>query len=70
MSWKNEVQTAGDGAHWSTNAVRFETEEEARVYGLDLASRWTAVTAIKQSESSDPVNYKLANGELTRLLDA
>lgn len=29
---------------WISNALRFDSPEEARAYGSDLASRWTLVS--------------------------
>lgn len=53
MSWKMEVQTAGSGDTWATNALRFKTREEAERYGLELALRWTAVKDIRAAETPD-----------------
>ena len=58
MSWKPEVQTDSTGK-WYTNALRFATEEEARISAEDLMSRWMLVQACRAAESDDPVNYKL-----------
>ena len=42
--YKVEVNTAGDPEDaWNNNALRFDTEEEAKVYGKDLFMHWTAV---------------------------
>jgi len=44
MRWKAEVNTAGDPPDsWTSNALRFDTEDEAKDYARDLTSRWTAV---------------------------
>lgn len=37
------VDVSNDCRGWATNALRFATEEEARAYASDLASRWMAV---------------------------
>lgn len=58
MSFKPEVQTAGDGDTWSGNALRFATYDEAYANARDLAGRWMMVTAYRAVESSDPVNYR------------
>ena len=58
LSFKAEVQTAGNGDKWDTNAIRFETEEEADNYSRDLEARWMAVTARRTAPSDDPVNYR------------
>lgn len=67
MSWKPEVQTAGDGEAWTGNALRFATKEEAESYAFDLSMRWTAVKNTRAVESSDPVNYRW-NGKLESVL--
>ena len=54
MSYKAMVKTPGD-RDWVSNALRFATYEEAEVYGIDLASRWTLVIARETQESTDPV---------------
>src|SRR5215472_1149589 len=41
-SYKVEV-IADSSGQWCSNALRFATEEEAKVYGDDLFMRWTAV---------------------------
>ena len=66
MSWKPEVLT---GHHWSDNALRFATKEEAENSGKELLSRWFAPLDSRATESSDPVNYKFENGENVRLAD-
>ena len=57
MSYKPEIQTAGDPGRWSGNALRFATQAEAEAYAFDLQCRWTAVSATRVIESPDPVNY-------------
>jgi hypothetical protein len=42
MKWKVEV-IADNSGKWVSNMLTFGTEEEARVYGRDLYSRWTSV---------------------------
>ena len=64
MSFKAEVQTAGDGDNWSSSAVRLPTHEQALAYGTDLKWRWTAVNALRVVESDDPVNYRWVDGSL------
>ena len=53
MSWKPEV-IADSSGKWSTNALRFATEEEASAYALDLALRWTLVRDVRATECDDP----------------
>jgi hypothetical protein len=54
-SWKAEV-IADSSGKWFGNELRFATEEEAKQYAIDLASRWTLVTDWRVVESDDPVN--------------
>lgn len=62
-SYKVEVQTYDSGGdRWSSNAVRFATEEEAQKAALDLAGRWTMVKNHRVTETNEPVNYKWENG--------
>jgi hypothetical protein len=67
MSWKPEVQTAGDGEAWTGNALRFATEAEANSYVVDLACRWTAVADVRVVECKDPVNYEIRDGRAVAL---
>jgi hypothetical protein len=58
MSWKAEVNTYSDSADtWTGNALRFATPEEAKHYGDNLFSRWTAVKHVRVVESTDQANY-------------
>lgn len=68
MSYKIEVNTYSDGPDgWSTNALRFATEEETVSYSSDLSSRWTAVRVARVAESPDEVNAAWAQGHLIHL---
>ena len=67
MSYKPEVQTAGDGDTWTGNALRFATAAEAEQYVSDLAMRWTAVEDTRVIEDDEPVNYELRNGRAVAL---
>jgi len=70
-SYKPEVQTAGNGDGWSSNALRFATKEEAENNVRDLMMRWMAVTDTRVVESTDPVNYKWIPGKgLERIEEA
>ena len=68
MSYKGEV-IADNSGEWCGNGLRFETEDEARVYVEDLAMRWTLVRDYRVTESDEPANYAITNGKLTRLED-
>ena len=60
MSWKPTVNTAGDPVGvFTSNGMRFETEDEALRWARDLALRWTAVRDYRAEESTDPINYKI-----------
>lgn len=56
-------------AEWVTNAMRFATEKEAQAWGDDLRGRWFAMGDGEVRKTSDPVNFKLFNGQLKRLED-
>ena len=62
MSFKPEVQTAGDGDAWSGNALRFATKYEAESYVFDLMLRWTAVKDTRVVECDDPVTHQIVDG--------
>ena len=64
MSWQPEVQVAGEGNKWHSNALRFATKEEAEANAKDLMWRWTLVIASRAAESVDPVNYVWTDGRL------
>jgi hypothetical protein len=68
MSYKGEV-IADSSGQWCGNGLRFETEDEARIYVEDLAMRWTLVRDYRVTESDEPANYSITNGKLTRLGD-
>lgn len=53
QSFKYEVLAHGG---WSSNAQRYETEEQARAAGKSLSSRWTAVEDYRVVPSTDPPN--------------
>ena len=53
QSFKYEVLAHGG---WSSNAQRYETEEQARAAGESLFSRWTAVEKFRVVPSTDPPN--------------
>lgn len=57
MSYKVEVKTPGDRT-WTSNGLRFATEDAARKYGTDLNWRWTAVEAWQVTPSDDPVTHR------------
>jgi hypothetical protein len=63
MSFKSEVIADSTG-QWCGNALRFATQEEADIYGRDLASRWISVRETRVVQSTDPVNYRLNGNRL------
>jgi len=64
MSWKTEVYVDEE---WCGNALVFETELEAKLYGADLLSRWFVPTDYRAVETDAEVNYKIENNQLIRL---
>jgi hypothetical protein len=65
MSYKIEVLADSSGK-WASNTVRFETADEAKAYGHDLASRWFAVRQVRTVPSDDPVTHRF---DADRLLE-
>lgn len=63
MSYRIEV-IADSSDKWVGNALRFATEEEADLYVLDLAWRWTAVRKSRVVQSDEAVNYAWQDGAL------
>lgn len=62
-SWSPEVIADSTGT-WSSNGLRFATEEEAKDYVKDLEWRWTSVRDTRVVESSDPVSHAWADGRV------
>jgi hypothetical protein len=58
MSFKPDV-IADSSGKWSSNALRFATEAEARIYVDDLMMRWTAVHDTRIVEIDEPVTARL-----------
>lgn len=56
-SFKVGVKTHSD-ADWCYNAMRFPTEEQAKSYGRDLFSRWTAMTDYEAHPCDDEPNVQ------------
>ena len=56
MSWKPEVQTAGDGDKWTGNGLAFANREDAEQWVLNLSYRWTAVKDTRVVESEEEPN--------------
>lgn len=54
MSYKGEVLVQGQ---WSTNALRFPTEEQALGYARDLHARWTLCVDYRATECEDEANH-------------
>jgi len=63
MSWKPEIQVAGD-PKWYDNAVRFKAKYEAEQYAKDLFYRWTTAKEWRVSQSEDPVTASWVGGGL------
>lgn len=58
--WRAEVN-AGDDV-WNTNALRFETRDDALEYARDLAHRWLLVTHWRAVDESVPLTQSYAEG--------
>jgi hypothetical protein len=58
MSFKPEV-IADNSGKWTPNALRFETENEAKIYVDDLAMRWTSVRETRVVPCDDPVTARM-----------
>ena len=65
-SFRPEV-VADRSGKFCGNGLRFATEAEALESARNLAARWTLVTDYRATESPDPVNYRLVDGELVRI---
>jgi len=63
-SWKPEVLVDG---RWSSNALRFATQEEAFGSMMMLRMRWWVPTDGRATESEDAVNYRHENGRDVRI---
>lgn len=48
------VDVTDDMIGWATNALRFDTQEEAEAYANDLGGRWLAVKAWRIVPSDHP----------------
>ena len=55
VSYKVEVLAKGE-TRYSSNALRFATEEAAKKYAEDLMDRWFAVEEYKITPTDEPVN--------------
>jgi hypothetical protein len=65
MSFKAEVIADASG-QWTSNALRFATEQEAKIYVDDLFMRWTAVRESRVVECGDLVNTQLVTDATTK----
>jgi len=66
MSWKPEVIADSTG-EWHSNALRFDTHDEADAYVHDLYARWTAVRKIRVVECDDAVTARWEDGRTVHL---
>lgn len=63
-SWKPQVKVNGT---WSSNALVFDTQDEAERNALALFTRWSLPTDHRAIVSNDPVNYSYSkDGRLIR----
>ncbi len=49
MKYKAEMQVVNDDK-WYSNALRFDTRQEAEDYAIDLYSRWLSTTGYRVVE--------------------
>ena len=66
MSFQVEV-IADNSGQWEANALRFETQVEADLYGRDLMWRWLAVKEMRIVSCDDRVTAKWEDGRLIHL---
>lgn len=67
VNWKPEVLVEGE---WGQNSMVFATEQEAKAYAKDLYQRWYATSghrAVPVDAATNPVNYKIVDGEMFRV---
>lgn len=57
MSYRVDVQLAGEEGHWYNNKLRFATEDEATQYSTHLTSRWSLVTNTRPVEAEGPPTH-------------
>ena len=67
MSFAPEVTTTDSPTTYTGNALRFATRTEAEQWAFDLSMRWLAVRDWRVVESTDAVNYRIANNTLEAL---
>jgi hypothetical protein len=66
VSYKVEL-LLDDSDNWVGNdAIRFDTEQEAKDYAADLTMCWTLVRKTRVVESKNVTNYRWADGCLIR----
>lgn len=63
MSYAPEVSTDSTGKFYG-NALRFATFAEAEASARGLMDRWLLVREYRVAESTDPVNYRIVDGNL------
>lgn len=69
VSWRPEF-IADDSGKWASNGLRFATKEEAEISAKDTERRWMLVRQIRVMPSSDPVNYRIVQGDVHHRLEA
>ena len=63
LSYRAWIQTAGSRPGYKFNSLRFETHDEAYDYALNRCARWNEATALRITQTCDPVNARW-DGEL------
>ena len=65
-SYKPEVIADSTGK-WSSNSLRFKTEQEAYANVQNLAAKWFAVREYRVVESDDEPTYRWIDGQLQEI---
>ena len=69
MAWTYEVKVAND-EKWYGNAMRFATENEARIAGLNKYTVWTMCIDYRVIEAEGKVNWEMRNDTLSEVREA
>lgn len=64
MSFRPMVKVNGQ---WCGNALRFETEREARENACDLFGRWMLCEDYRADPTDEPANYRWVDNKLEQI---
>ncbi len=62
LTYKVELQVAGEGEKWHGNGIAYPTAEEAKAAGYSKLCAWTMATDYRVVESTDAANYNWVDG--------